>query len=169
MRINRIALAFAGVIAVSAITACGNDGLSPFAAGAVALNTARPVPTPSPTPTRTSNPTPTPTATPIPTPTPGSLAASSASISIGNANPSTASVTINESNYSGALTETNTCAGVATVTQSSATGPSSVLSITQIAAGSCFVKISDNHGGSVTVTVTSTTSSIIIDSHGRPQ
>lgn len=99
----------------------------------------------------------------------GILTASPASIVIGNSNPVSTTVAIAESSYTGPFTESNNCAGIATVTLSPSNGPTATLAITQLASGMCTVSLADNHLGTVTVQITSTVSTIIIQSTGRHQ
>lgn len=98
----------------------------------------------------------------------GTLAASPANVAIGNGNPTSTTVAINESSYVGSFSQSNNCAGIATVGLSPSVGPSATLTVAQVAAGNCSVQLGDNHGGAVSVAVTSTTSTVIIQSHRRP-
>uniref|UniRef100_E6Q2R7 Uncharacterized protein n=1 Tax=mine drainage metagenome TaxID=410659 RepID=E6Q2R7_9ZZZZ len=95
----------------------------------------------------------------------GSLKASTTSIALGNGAPTVTSDVISESGYAGAFSESDTCAGIATVTLSPANGPNATLSVAQVAAGTCAVQVSDNHAGSISVSVISTTSTVIIDTY----
>ena len=97
----------------------------------------------------------------------GPLKASTASIALGNGAPIVASDVIIETNYSSAFTESDSCAGIATIALSPSKGPVATLAITQLASGTCTVNVADNHGGTVTVQITSTVSTIIIQSAGR--
>ena len=97
----------------------------------------------------------------------GPLSAGTANISLGNGAPMNASDLISEANYSGVFTESDSCAGIATIALSPSNGPMATLAATQLASGMCAVQIADNHGGSIAVQITSTVSTIIIQSTGR--
>lgn len=96
----------------------------------------------------------------------GTLTASPANVSLGNGAATSTTVAIAETGYVGSFSQSSDCAGIATIGLSSSTGPNATLSIAQLAAGNCTVDISDNHGGAITVAIASTTSTVIIDSHG---
>ena len=95
------------------------------------------------------------------------LKASATSIALGNGAPIAASDVISETNYSGAFVESDSCAGFAIISLSASNGPTATLAISQLASGMCTVNVADNHGGTVTVQITSTVSTIIIQSVGR--
>ncbi len=70
--------------------------------------------------------------------------------------------TANESGYSGPLTAANgspSCAGIATFSPASGTGPGVTFTVTAVAAGTCTIVVSDNHGGSASVGIIVTTTS----------
>lgn len=156
----RSAAAFV-LCAASVLGGCSNGGsaFAPLAAGAIA----RPTSKPSATPTALPSPSP-----PVATPTPGTLTASPTSVTIGNGNPTSTTVAISETAYGGQFSESDDCTGIATVSLSPLSGPNATLSVAQIAAGACIVQIDDNHGGAIGVNVTSTTSTVIIESQRRP-
>jgi hypothetical protein len=106
------------------------------------------------------NPTPSPTATPTPNP----LAANPVSLSF-SATGATAAQTIavSETSYSGAFDEGDTCAGIASVTPSSASGPKANFTVTPSAAGSCTVTIKDANGQHSATSVNVTTTSFGVD------
>src|SRR4029077_11865917 len=89
---------------------------------------------------------------PIPSPSPGALqvAPTTLSFTVGGA-PQT--VTATETNYSGQLAASSPNPAVATV--SPASGPSGVtFTVTPVGPGSTSFDVSDNHGGSVPVSIT---------------
>ena len=146
----RLRSALAGLTVIAALFVAGCNGSNttpPPVVGAA--------PTPTPTPVGTATPTPTPT--PAPTPLPANVS-SLAFTSSG----SLQSFTVSEPGYSGAFTATsaapNSCTGIATFT-ASATGPSGTFNVTALAGGTCQITVSDNHSGSVTITVYVTTTS----------
>jgi hypothetical protein len=162
------------VIAAAAIFAgCDSGGSSspPFSSG-TGVPTPTPVPgatnTPTPVPTNTPTPTPPPTSTPTPSPTPspapapiGGSAAQLNFTVVGNSQQ----FTVTENGYAGPLTASNgtpSCAGIATFSPAAGTGPSATFTVTAVGAGTCAIVVTDNHGGSVgvNVTVTTTTGSI---------
>jgi len=79
-------------------------------------------------------------------------------INIG-ANGTSGTISISEVGYAGTFTATPNpaCTGVINVGAASGTGPSASFPLTQIGAGTCTVVITDNHGGSITDTIVSTT------------
>lgn len=77
------------------------------------------------------------------------------------------SFTASESGYSGAITASNgtpSCAGIATFSPASGTGPSSTFNVTSVAAGQCQIKVTDASAqtAAVNVTVTTTGGSVSI-------
>ncbi len=113
-------------------------------------------------------PTPTPTVTASATATPLTLVANPTTVSISglgaaNAQPLTAS----ESAYTGQITESDTCAGIATVSPGTGTGPTLSETVTGVAAGTCVVTFKDGNGETATSTVQVTTSGVVIQSHTR--
>ena len=97
----------------------------------------------------------------------GALAASPATVEIGNGNPTSVDLTIDEASYTGSFTESDNCTGIASVALMAAYGPSTTIMVAQLAAGACTVQVGDDHGGNLSVPVISTTSTVIIDSYGR--
>jgi hypothetical protein len=73
-------------------------------------------------------------------------------------------VTVGERNYYGAFTESTTCKGIATATQTSGKGPSFKVTVTGIAAGSCAVTFSDAKKNKAALTVTDTTAAVLLSS-----
>jgi hypothetical protein len=113
-----------------------------------------PTPTPAPTPTPTLAPTPTPT--PVPSPTPvGPLSFTSGTVSLLGIGASFAQqTTLQEASYTGAFTiTTNSCSSTATLTPSVNSGPSSAITVTGIAAGTCSVTFEDSFAQSATLTI----------------
>jgi hypothetical protein len=72
-----------------------------------------------------------------------------------------ASLAVSESGYSGAFSISG-CGGIATIAPVNANGPNATFTLTQVAAGSCALTITDTHGQTATVTVNSTTTTAII-------
>jgi hypothetical protein len=112
----------------------------------------------------TNNPAPIlilPTAPPTTPPTspPNALVMSLGSVSF-TVPGQVANFTASESGYTGTLTQTNNCAGIATVSPASATGPSGGFTVTAVAAGTCQVTIKDSNNQSGTLGVTVTTTSV---------
>ena len=105
---------------------------------------------PSPSP----SPTPTPTPTPAPTPQ-GALVAAPSSVTFFNSTAPQA-VSISETKYTGAVTETDTCSGKATIT-GGGSGSAVPFSVTPIAVGLCSATFADSFGQTVTVPITVTT------------
>ncbi|MGC2243809.1 MAG: hypothetical protein WBA06_09305 [Candidatus Aquilonibacter sp.] len=95
---------------------------------------------------------------PGPTPTPGSVMLSSSSLAFTTIGASDAqTVTVKQSNYSGAFTASGTtCAGIATI--SAATAAS--FSVTPVAAGSCTFTITGGGGQSAALTIGVTTTTV---------
>jgi hypothetical protein len=93
--------------------------------------------------------------------TPGALGVSTSSVAF-TAAGAVQSFSATEAGYSGALTASNgapSCAGIATFSPASGTGPTAVFNVTAVAAGTCQIKVSDTNGQSTAVTVTVTTTS----------
>ncbi len=91
-----------------------------------------------------------------PVPVPNALAFNAP----GGANAQTTIVT--ETGYNGALNETDTCSGIATVNASGSTGPSVSYTLTPTAAGACTVTVTDASNVSAAVDVVVSTSGVII-------
>jgi hypothetical protein len=107
---------------------------------------------------------------PVPSPSPGTLQVTPTSLSftVGGA-PQT--VTATESNYSGQLTATSPKPSIATVSPSS--GSSGVIfTVTPVGPGNTSFTVSDNHGGSVPVSISvATTGALVVsplDFHTQP-
>ena len=82
----------------------------------------------------------------------------------------TGTITVTENGYAGALTASNgnpSCAGIATFTPASGTGPSATFTVTAAAAGICQIKVQDTNGQTVAVSVTVTTTTGSITSKRR--
>jgi hypothetical protein len=103
--------------------------------------------------------TPLPTAVPTtpPTPAPSALTSNISSVAFTVVGQN-ANFTVSENGYGGALTATSTCAGIATFSPASGTGPSALFTVTSVAAGTCTVTVKDasNQAAAVGVTVTTT-------------
>ena len=119
--------------------------------------------TPSPSPTVA--PTATPTAPPTTAPHVGPLTVTPATLGIGDGTAS-ATFTASDPGDTGAFSESDTCAGIATITPSAASGPTATYTATYVAAGTCTVTIS-GAGGSGSVAITSTSVSFTTQSKGR--
>ena len=128
---------------------------------------ATPTPTPvPPTPTPTPVP-PTPTPSPTPSPAPAPIGGSAVSVSL-TAVGNSAQFTVTENSYTGPLTASSSnCAGIATFSPASGSGPSATFTVTAVGAGVCTIVVTDNHGGSVGVNVTVTTTTGSISSKRR--
>lgn len=72
-----------------------------------------------------------------------------------------------ESAYTGTITQTNTCAGIAAASPSSGSGPAVVFHVTATAAGSCTITVQDATGQQAFALVVVTTSTGNINSAGR--
>jgi len=105
--------------------------------------------------------TPLPTAVPTtpPTPAPSALTSNVSSVAFTVVGQN-ANFTVSENGYSGALTATSTCAGIATVSPASGTGPSALFTVTSVAAGTCMVTVKDANNQAAAVGVTVTTTSV---------
>src|ERR1700730_9315760 len=178
--------AAAALVLTIAATGCGNSPAVPFVGPPATSNPsptptatpagATPTPTPTPTPAgatptptatpvgATPTPTPTPTATPTPGPAPVVVPAPTSLAFTGLGAPSAGSVSVTEAGYAGAFSETDSCAGIATVATASPT-----FTVTPVAVGTCSIKISDTAQHSVAVPVTVTTSGLVVQKRGvRP-
>jgi hypothetical protein len=91
----------------------------------------------------------------------GTLAAP-ATVSIGNTAAQSATIPVSEAGFTGTFTQTNTCAGVATVGAAAGNGPSTTFPVSQLGGGTCSIVISDGHGGSASVQIVSTTIQLIV-------
>lgn len=67
-----------------------------------------------------------------------------------------------ESQYTGTIKETDSCAGIATVNPTSAKGPAAVFTVTAIAAGNCEATVLDSAKNSAAVMVQVTTTGGVI-------
>jgi len=145
------------------ISGCGGGGSSPSTASS-------PTPTVTPTPGLTPTPSPTPTVliTPSPSPTavPAGVISAPQMIAIGDGNSTATTIPVAELGYTGMFTATSTCAGIASVQKTSGPGSLASFTVVQVAAGVCAVTITDNRGGSVVVSVVSTTNAIQLQSKG---
>ncbi len=77
---------------------------------------------------------------------------------------SAASILVQETGYSGAFTESDTCSGIATVTPSAGTGPSFTFTAEGVVAGTCTASFTDASAQRVSTTIVVTTNGIIIQS-----
>lgn len=98
-----------------------------------------------------------------PTPTPGVLSVAPTSLSIVGVGAGDA-LTINvvEGAYSNPFTESDTCAGIATVSTTSAVGPSATYTVTGVAVGSCSATFTDTKNQSLNVPLTVTASQYVV-------
>jgi hypothetical protein len=77
------------------------------------------------------------------------------------------SFTASETGYAGTITASNgtpSCAGIATVSPASGSGPSTTFNVTSVAAGQCQIKVTDASAqtAAINVTVTTTGGSVSI-------
>jgi hypothetical protein len=176
-----------GLIAVASISGCSGGGttLSPAAASVNVIGATTPTPaaaTPSPGPAASATPTakpaasPTPTAKPTASPTPSAtpkpasaIAASPSMLAFTNlGTPAAQTLAASESGYAGAFSETDTCAGLATVAPASVpTGKP--FTVTPVAVGTCTITVHGATGVSLGVTVNVTQSVLVIQKAGRGQ
>ena len=121
---------------------------------------------PSPTPTGSGG-SATPTASPTPTaPPPGVLSANPTTLSFYTTGASAAqTVLVQQTNFSGTLSETDTCSGIVTVSPTSSASPYSA-TVTPVAAGTCTITFSDGTQ-TAPVAVTVTTAGITVNTKGR--
>jgi hypothetical protein len=113
-----------------------------------------------------SSPTPTPRTSPTtgPTQTPDTLVLSPSAISINGAGATYAqTLTVSETAYTGDFSETDTCAGIATISPAGGVGPSLQETLTGVASGSCAVTFLDGHGQKTTANVVVTISSVVVN------
>jgi hypothetical protein len=104
---------------------------------------------------------PVPTAAPTP---PGTLAVNPKTLTfIGTSAALATTVTAGESGYTGAFTESDTCAGIATVTA----GTVGSYTIAPSGAGSCSVTIADSFAQKAAVAVSVTTSNAVVQTQPR--
>lgn len=112
----------------------------------------------------------TPSATPVPTPTPtavpGVLTAHPTSLSFLTTGASAAQmVLVQEGNFSGTLSETDTCSGIVSLNPTQSVSPYTA-TVTPTAAGTCAINFSDGTM-TVPVAVTVTTSGVTINAKGN--
>jgi hypothetical protein len=121
--------------------------------------------TPTPAPTATPTPTPTPTPTATPTPGPAPVVPNPASLGLTGLGASfSGSVSATEAGYGGTFSETDSCAGIATVATASPT-----FTVTPVAVGTCSITILDSAQHTVAVPVSVTTSGLVVQKKGgRP-
>ena len=104
-------------------------------------------PTPTPVPTATPTPTPVPTATPTPAPTvvetPGALVFTALGASAAQ------TLGVSEPGYGGTFTETDTCAGIVSV--SATANITTSIGVTPLAAGLCATRLRDGGAGKTIV------------------
>lgn len=115
-----------------------------------------------------ASPSPSPSPSPAPTP-PGVLGLSPSSLSLygvgaGNAKQSV----LQETGYTGTFGEMDTCApSIATIASSSSTGPTSTITVTGVASGTCTATYSDSFGQTAILTVNVTVSGFTISTRVR--
>jgi hypothetical protein len=91
------------------------------------------------------------------------MSANPTSLSINGTGASYAQNTyVQETGYTGAFTESDKCATIATVTPSSGTGPAAMFTVTPSAAGTCAAKFADTNGNQVSVAITVTTTGFTV-------
>ncbi len=115
------------------------------------------------TATLTASATGIPPATAIFAPTPNALGISPSTLALLGTGASNAlTATLSETAYTGTFTESDTCAGVATVTTPSALGPTETYTVTASAAGSCTATFTDAYGQHATLNIGVTTTGISV-------
>jgi len=113
------------------------------------------------------SPTPTPTATPTPTPPPpGVLSVNPTTLSFYTTGASAEqTVFVQETDFSGTLSETDSCSGIVTVSPTSSSSPYSAI-VTPVAAGTCTITFTDGTK-TAPVAVTVTTAGITVNAKAR--
>jgi hypothetical protein len=165
--------ALAATVIVLVAAGCSPNASTPFVAPPQATATPSPVPTatppgatPTPDPTATPTATPVATATPTPTPTPTPAAAvvpNPAAVALTGIGPSyTLGVNVTQAGYAGSFSQTNTCAGVATVAPAVTQPASPTFSLTPLATGTCALTVTGGSNQSVVVPVTVTSSGLVV-------
>lgn len=156
----------------------GNATITPVAAGSTTLTVQTTnatttvslvVSATSPSSGPSSSPSSSPTASPTPTaPPPGVLSANPTTLSFYASGSNAAqTVLVQETSFSGSLSETNTCSGIVTISPTSSTSPYSAV-VTPVAAGTCTITFSDGTQ-TAPVGVTVTTAGITVNTKGaRP-
>ncbi len=120
-----------------------------------------PSPTPSGVPTSSSSalPTATPTAPPA-----GVLSVNPSALGInGLGAASSQNIEVQEIGYTGGFNETDSCAGIATVTPATGSGPSATFTATPSAAGTCTATFTDSNNQHVAVAITVTTTGFTVN------
>jgi len=113
-------------------------------------------------------PTPTPTPTVSTTPTPAPLLATPTTVAVNGLGAAYAQpLALSESAYTGAIAETDTCAGIATVSPGSGVGPTLKETVTGVAAGTCVATFKDGNAQTATATIQVTTGGVVIQSRTR--
>jgi hypothetical protein len=79
----------------------------------------------------------------------------------GSANAKT--ITVDETSYPGTFTESDNCAGKATISPASANGPHATFTVTGVAAGTCVATFTDAFNQQTTTQVIVTTNGFIIN------
>ncbi len=110
----------------------------------------------------TASPSGAPTSTPTAPPA-GVLSANPTSLSINGTGVSYAqNIYVQETGYTGAFSESDTCASITTVTPSSGAGPAATFTVTPSAAGACAAKFADTNGNQTSVAITVTTTGFTV-------
>jgi len=78
-----------------------------------------------------------------------------------------ATILAQETGDTGAFSQTNTCASIATIAPASSAGPSVTFTVTGVAAGTCTATFADTHNQTAAVTITVTTTGFTIQSHAN--
>jgi len=118
--------------------------------------------TASPGASSSTSPTASPTATPTPPPA-GVLSVNPTALSMNGTGASYAQdLDVQETSYTGAFTESDTCGAVATVTPTSGAGPSTTFTVTPSAGGTCNATFSDTNNQHVSVAITVTTTGFTV-------
>jgi hypothetical protein len=138
-----------------------------FALVAIAPN-ATPSPTPTATPTGGATPTPTPAptggTTPTPTPLPLQLTVQPNPVNVYGAGAGNAqTIIVHETAYNGPFTESDTCAGKATISSANANGPDATYTVTGVSAVTCTATFTDAFNQHIATQVIVTTSGWVIN------
>jgi hypothetical protein len=130
--------------------------------------------TPSPTPTPAGGATPTPTPTPVggatptpaptPTPPPLQLTVQPNPVNVyGTGAGNAQTITVHETAYNGPFTESDTCAGKATISSANANGPDATYTVTGVSAVTCTATFTDAFNQHIATQVIVTTSGWVIN------
>ena len=136
--------------------------------------TSTPVATPAPTATPTATATPAPTATPVATPAPTATPAFGPIADMPNSIDFTAvgaaaafPLAAFQAGYAGPITESDTCAGIVTVSTSPPMGTTAQFLVTPVAPGACTITLLGGSNQTLDVPITVTTSGLVVSSRRK--